>query len=458
MISMSRSVSGFTLAALTLGLSVASAACGDEPPAKVPTAAPPPVAASACPAKAPAVDDDPAKTGALAGKTVAKICLLGVTDSQADVAKALKTKEGDKLDLDKVRADLAAIVALRTIEDVSVSAEAQGEKGEKVVLVYDLHERPRIAEVTFDGANVFKEAGLADKVPLEKHRPFLAAEAKQLSIALREEYMHRGYGGVKIQYKAEPAGQNLVRLNYTVVEGPQWKLAKVAFKGNTKVGEAELKKLSQLETGKPFDPALIERALVAVQGKYFDKGYLTARVENTTDAPDAQGNVATTITLEEGDLYRVGNMGFGKLGETMGKELVPVIKMRPTQVFDRSLLMNDIDKLKAFYKARGKSVEVMPLTQLDPKKKTVDLILEIEELPPGAVPAAGPGGPGAPPKPGAAAPVVGPAAPAAGAKPSAAAPAPIGPAAPGAGAGGAPKPTMPATMGPSATPAGAPKF
>ena len=358
-------------------LALLLAGCDEPKPVAKPPPAPP--AAPRCPDKAPPLDADPQSAAALDGKIVERVCVIGTTTPEglADVTKALITKPGDKIDANKVRDDITALVKLQLLDDVSVFADPAGDK---IILVYDVKERPRIAEVVFEGATVLGQQGLAGKIPLEKKRPLDRSEVRALVNGLRDEYQHRGYGAAKVDAVVEPAPNGMVRVKIVVVEGPQWKLAKLVFKNASKVKEADLKKASDLLEGQTFDDEKIEKAVLALSALYFDRGMLEVRIEEPKKDAASDGAVTITITINEGEVYKVGTVKIGKLGEKMDKELQAKMKTKPKQVFDRSVLLADVDRIKETFKAKNQKVEVLPRTELDAKTHTVNLLLDVEEV------------------------------------------------------------------------------
>lgn len=332
--------------------------------------------ATECPPSPATPDATIGKLDGVAGKRVTKMCLYGLDgDARATAQKALRSHEGDPLDLEKVREDIGAIIKSGVVEDATISAVPQGDG---VVLLYALTERPRIAEVVFEGAHVFEKEGLTGKVAMEKHRPLVKSEVHDLVAAMREEYGRRGYRSAKIEATTEKAGPNLVRLKFAVAEGPQWKIGKVAFKGNAKVPEADLRKTADLKDGAAFDEEQVDRATLAVQSLYFDRGMINVRIERANGAPEKDGATALTFTIDEGDAFRVGSIKLGKLPDADEKALVAKLKTKSKQVFNRSLVLEDVKMLKETFGARGQKVEIVPRTDVDPKKKTLDLTLDVE--------------------------------------------------------------------------------
>lgn len=354
-------------------------ACGPGPTAETKTPAPAAKKASPdCPTRPPTADATPGKLDGVAGKRIAKMCLFGLDgDARTQAQKALRSHESDPLDIERVREDIGALLKTGVVDDVAISAMPSGEE---VVLVYVLKERPRIAEVGFEGAHVFEKEGLTGKIAMEKLRPLVMAEVHDLLAAMREEYGRRGYRSAKVDAKVEPAGPSLVKLKFVVVEGPQWKIGKVTFKGAKAVPEKDLKKAAALEEGTPFDDEKIERATLMVSALYFDRGMINAHVDRAAGEPDKEGNTTLAFTVEEGEVFRIGNIKLGKLASADEKALLGKLKSKPKQVFSRSTLVEDVKTLTDTFAARGQKVDVLPRTDVDAKKKTLDVILDVEAV------------------------------------------------------------------------------
>lgn len=358
-------------------LAALALACGPGPSGEPKTEASKPKAPAAdCPPRPGAPDADVAKIGQVAGKRIAKMCLYGLEgDTRTAAQKALRSHEGDPLDLEKVREDIGALLKSGTVEDAVISALPNGEE---IVLLYVLKERPRIAEVTFEGAQVFEKEGLTGKIAMEKLRPLVQSEVADLVTAMREEYGRRGYRSVKVESKTESAGPGLVRLKFVVNEGPQWKIGKVTFKGTKQVPEADLKKALALDPSTPFDEEKIDRGVLAMQSLYFDRGMINVRIDRAAGEPDKEGATPLTFTIDEGDVFRVGAIKLGKLAAGDEKTLLAKLKTKPKAVFNRGVLVEDVKTLTDTFAARGQKVEVIPRTDVDAKKKTLDITLDVE--------------------------------------------------------------------------------
>src|SRR5690606_15718866 len=145
---------------------------------------------------------------------------------------------------------------------------------------------------------------------------------------------------------------------------------------NKKVPEADLRKaIAELKEGAPFDEEQVDRAALAVQSLYFDRGMINVRIERAAGEPDKDGLTSLAFTIEEGDAFKIGSMKLGKLAAADEKALLAKLKTKPKQVFSRSRLLEDVKTLTETFDARGQKVEVVPRTDVDATSKTLSVTL-----------------------------------------------------------------------------------
>ncbi len=339
---------------------------------------------TSCPAQPPALDDDPHHMSLVEDRTIERICIFGASseESKVAIARALakpgSLREGEALVNTQARVALESILALKSVEDASIAGEL---RGEGVVVHVSVKERPLIDQVVFQGASAFGDAKLNAKNPLPRDTPLDRRVVSAVVQALKEEYASAGYGAASVEASTEPSPKsgNHVNVRFTIVEGPQWKLAKMTFAGSSKVSDADLRKATELTIGSAFDQDRVERASLLINALYYDRGMLVVKIAEPQREVGADGGVNVTWSIVEGDVYRVGSVHFGKAGAPVEKDLLKEMKTKPSDIFDRSKLVADIARLRAWFEARGKKVEIEPLTELDPKTKKVALTLDVVE-------------------------------------------------------------------------------
>lgn len=373
---------GFALSSLLLvSSSLALSGCGGA--ATVAPAKPPPAPAAQpippCPESI-LPGGDPLEAAAFEGRPVVRVCVVGGTEeSRRTAQRTIDLRPSELATGERVRADLEALMKLGTFDDASAYG-LRVQQGKSVVLFYAVHDRPRIAEIGFAGAKVLGDASLNAKLPFAKESPYEPAKVNVVAQAVRDEYRARGYESCSVKLVTEPAATpGAVRVRIEVDEGPLWQLTKIDFRGNKRISEAELRKVSGLKVGQPFVREEVERAGLLVSALYYERGFVDLRLRTENGTTAAPGALPVTFVIEEGDVHTLGALHTSKLGAPVEKELLEkVVRARPKQVFARSQIVEDIERLKAWFARKGQQVEVVPTTSVDTKKKTVDLTFEIE--------------------------------------------------------------------------------
>ncbi|NOU32076.1 MAG: hypothetical protein HOO96_29580 [Polyangiaceae bacterium] len=365
-----------TLAVLAAALASACAAQTPHPPARPLVPVAPPVIA--CPERVAEAAGDEAPMRSLLGASVVKVCLVGAASPL--LTAAIKTQPGDRLDANRIDADIAALVALGPFDDVRVVTKRVGDG---VVVLYDVHLRKRIMEVSIVDDAPGTEPKLDDVMKVFRdsyaEKDFVPAEAKRVALLLQAEYAFHGYGNARVDFEALAAASHTVNLRYKVARGQRWTLATVVFVGAEKVPVTELKAATALEVGAPYSALLGERAGLLVQALLWDKGLLTSKVVVEPLTVDGQGNVELTLTVTEGARYKVGSVSFPKQSASTTRELRALVKTRASEVFHRTRMTSDMAAVKAFFARRGRAVDATPTLEVDPRRESVDIVVRIED-------------------------------------------------------------------------------
>lgn len=380
---MMRTISSIALAA---SLALLVPACGTSRPAADTSKKTDVSATGAVPSCPDAIlpGGDPLEADGFEGKPVVRVCVIGQNEQSRKAAeRVIELRPSEIYSADRVRGDLEAILALGVFDDASAYG-LRVRDGSSVVLFYSVRERPRIADIAFEGAKVLGNAALGAKLPVEKNSPYDPSKINLIAQAVRDEYRSRGYDQTRVVLVAEPAAgsPDRVSVRIKVDEGPQWHFTKIDFKGNKRVPEAELRKVIGLKVGEPFVRDAMEQKALAVSALYFDRGMVEMHIEADAGTTGADGGLPVTFVIDEGNVYLLGALHVTKLGARFEKELLDkVVRVRPKQVFSRSALLEDIEKMKAFFSSTTKQqIAVNPITQVDPKTKTIEVTFEVEAL------------------------------------------------------------------------------
>jgi outer membrane protein insertion porin family len=216
-------------------------------------------------------------------------------------------------------------------------------------------------------------------------------DAAALDAALKSLYATGLFADVKISRDGD-------RVVVTVVENPT--IQKLAFEGNKKLKDADLKKVVQSKTGGPLSRFIVQGDVERMLELYRQHGYFETRIEpQTIDAENGRlnkgrvndGRATLVFAIKEGDklavrkILFVGNHAFAQ------NKLIGVVKTGQTNllsflldndIYDGDRIENDRDLLRRFYLVHGYAdVRVRTAASYDADKKGVVLTFTLDEGP-----------------------------------------------------------------------------
>jgi len=325
---------------------------------------------------------------AAAAPVVASIDVEGTRRVEVDVVKAaITTKPGADFDDRKLDADLRSVMKLGFFDDGAV--ELRGDP-KRPAVVFRLVEKPSVLEVRLEGNEELSKDDLKDQVAEVKTFAIVdAAAIRRAAKKIQEKYVEKGYYLAEVTSKLEERPDNQVAVVLVVNEHAKVQVRRITFIGNAHVPREDLLAymqtqeggyLSFLSSGGTFKEEAFQQDLQAVQYVYNDRGYVTAKVQKPSTAlsPDKRW-LYLTIRVEEGEQYDIGKIDF--TGELLHpRELLhAVTRSRSGERFSRSKVGKDIATIGDLYRDAGYAyVNVNPVTNVDPKKRTVDLSYDIQ--------------------------------------------------------------------------------
>lgn len=136
----------------------------------------------------------------------------------------------------------------------------------------------------------------------------------------------------------------------------------VEFVGNEAFDDGRLEGMMSLKEPSLFHPLrrtyyfrdLLTKDLAIVQDFYRDRGYLDMRVVSVDeDFSDDRSTVALTITVEEGDVTRVGAIAFEGVTVLHEEELSDLVELEPGKRFSPFVGRGDVERIRYAYFDRG---------------------------------------------------------------------------------------------------------
>jgi outer membrane protein insertion porin family len=198
-----------------------------------------------------------------------------------------------------------------------------------------------------------------------------------------------------------------VSVDFVIKEGPKVKVGKIKFEGNKKVPSRELR--AAMKNTKPigiprslifenlfsrtFDASKLDEDAERVRFFYQTKGFFKVLVDDPkTKIRDTKPGfpyifrkggkvVDITVPVEEGERYRLGTITFtGGKAITNTKALRAQFPIKDGDIFNRESIAKGLENLRKAYGTLGFiNFSAVPQTTIDEEKKTVSLVIDLDE-------------------------------------------------------------------------------
>ena len=319
---------------------------------------------------------------------VVRIEVEGARRAEPDAIRdAMRTRVGDVLDRDRVREDIRRVFALGFFSDVRVEARRTAEG---LVLVVVVAEKPAIHSVRIEGNDSISTSDLEEDLDVRPYQVFDRAALKRNAAKIAQKYVEKGFFLVSVDYRVEERPDNQVAVIFEVQENSKVRVQRIEFVGNEHVSDEELKAamltkegnyLSFLTGAGIYRDEVFERDLHAITGVYYDRGFINVRIDRPTVeiSPDMQ-SIQITIPVEEGEQFFIGRLGFSGDILTTEEDLLKLLSVREGEVFSRSRLQEDIQRITRLYHDEAYAyVNIAPLTRVHADTRRVDITFDIDK-------------------------------------------------------------------------------
>jgi outer membrane protein insertion porin family len=355
---------------------------------------------------------------------IQRIEFIGNRRIQVDTLRArIFSRAGDPYSEEAVRRDFQALWNTQFFEDVRLEVEDSPDQPDGKIVIFYLKERPIIRRIEYKGNKSISESDILDafkdkKVGLSVEGQFDPTKIKRAEVVIKELLAEHGrqFATVKPTYE-RIAATNAVKLVFNIDEGPKVKVGKITFTGNKVFSDGKLLRAMRHDRpysiplyitniavlNKTYDRQKLDEDLeVGIRGLYRDHGYFKATVGdpvlNTVDE-DRSGikgpwpvlgskhgkRVDITIPVEEGEQFRMGSLKFRSSDPEVGlvfksEILARVFPIKEGEIFSADKIRKALDNYKKLYGEYGYIDFVAePLTEIDDKKKVVDLTMEFDQ-------------------------------------------------------------------------------
>lgn len=313
------------------------------------------------------------------------------------VTRVLLSKSGARLDLKTINADIKAIFATQLFRDVVVKKLPGKQDPQKIILIYEVTEKPGVRSVEFEGNDELSKDDIKGTIDIKSGTILDVNKITANVTKIRELYLEKGFYLAEVTYRLKSLSNNEVGIVFVIQENSKVEVKKVTFLGNHHVSDSDLKSqmttregnlLSFITSSGTYREEAFQLDLMRITSVYFDRGYLKARIlEPQVQLSPDRRFIYITIPVDEGQQYKMGKIDFsGQLAlQEGGKTLVSLadikrgFDLKPGEVFNRSKLAASLQEMGNLYKDYGYAyANVTPLTVLNEAERTVDFNFEVE--------------------------------------------------------------------------------
>jgi len=166
-----------------------------------------------------------------------------------------------------------------------------------------------------------------------------------------------------------------VEVTFPVTPGLQYKLTKWDWSGNKEIASDQLDPLLHARTGQTANTIQLGNDLREVQLLYGSRGYILAAIKVNAEFDDVVGGVTYHLAVQEGALYRMGELQFRGLDNNLTARLRAAWKIRPGEVYDATYLKQFLPQARKLLPPTL-DWEVDPHVTAIARDKTVDVDLQ----------------------------------------------------------------------------------
>lgn len=327
---------------------------------------------------------------AQAGDKIAQVEIVGSERvDKGFIANTIRTKGNEVFDTEKVREDIKKIYKTGFFSDVQVDVK-EGPEGKIVTFV--VVERPPINAIYISGNKNIKTNDIRDKLKIKTNSVLNTEKLRESAEEIRKLYSEKGYYATKVNYSIDYPEGYRADVRFLIEESEKALVKAITFKGNKHFKDSKLKDVLKTKEKGFFswitNSGVLEEENLGddkrmLEAFYHDNGYVRAKVSNPEVILSKDGrSITIAISIEEGGIYKVGDVSFK--GDLLfpADELVPKMKSKKGETFRASLFQQDVLTLTDLYQDEGYAfVDIEPLTQVLDEIRTVDLTYNVTKGP-----------------------------------------------------------------------------
>jgi outer membrane protein insertion porin family len=309
----------------------------------------------------------PLGAGSALADVVNKIVVQGNKRVDAStVSSNLTIKVGKPYGAGEIDASIKKLYGTGLFSDVTISRSGSA-------LVVVVVESPVVNRVLFEGNKKIKNNILVALIDTKPRGILTDAKLQSDVQRISSYYASQGRSTATVEPRVTQLEGNRVDVTFVISDGKRVGIKTIKFVGNHAFSSSRLRGIMQtrstnimswLSKSDVYDEGKLARDQDSLRKFYMAHGYADFRIlsaESTFD--DAKGKYYVTVTVEEGERYRFGDVSIdSSIPGVDGASLMGVVRTRSGKIFDASLVEKTVEDLTTELSRRG-----YPFAQVRPR-------------------------------------------------------------------------------------------
>jgi len=328
---------------------------------------------------------------------ISKITFEGmrrITLKDEKIKEQLKSKESQYLDYPNLAEDVRILKKMyerigysNAKIDYAIDTNKETNRANVKFIIVE-EKRVKIKNIFVEGNTIFKDRRILRLMKTKRAWFFNAGVLKDDVLKedaerIKSFYNREGFTDATVTYEVKPEAKKpfFLDIYIKINEGKRYLVGSVIIQGNNDVSQKDiLAKLQDCVPGKVFSQEALKKDITNIQSLYFDRGYISVQVQETTSLNPETGRIDVVYNIAENEIVYVGLVKVR--GNVKTKDIVirRELRLRPGDRFDGEKLRRSKERLQnlGFFEEVNYDTEETPV----PNKK--DLVVEVKESKTGA--------------------------------------------------------------------------
>lgn len=264
------------------------------------------------------------------------------------------------------------------------------------ILIFDVVERPVIADVSFDGNKLIPKEALNEglkRIGISEGNVLKQATLTQIQNELKQQYDQQGFYNSDIKVTRTDLENNRVALKFEFKEGKPARIVDINIVGNSKFSDEKIKEVLNIKEtswkniiskSDRYAKEKLNASLENLTAMYQNAGFVKFNINNAIlNISPEKDKIYVEISLDEGERYQFGQVSF--LGNPTFdlEKLKKEVAFKAGEQYSQRQITTTLQNFNLLYGNDGYYfAQIRPVPRIDDEKKVVDIDFFIDPVRP----------------------------------------------------------------------------